>query len=801
MLRVKLIRRIFGGTFCLLYCSSSMAGGIAGSISGTVYDSATKRGLAFVTVYLADIKAGTATDANGNYRLPNIPEGSHLFEFSHIGYGSKALQVVVSGETKLDVMLHNEVLESEAVVVTGVTRSSQLRTLPYRVDVLRAADLRQIPSSNIIDAISRKPGVSAVTTGPAIAKPFIRGLGYNRVLTVNDGVRQEGQQWGDEHGVEVDEASANRIEILKGPASLIYGSDAMAGVVNIITNVPVALNTLQANVNSNYQTNARLRSVNANLAGNLKGFSWNAYGTGKSSGDYKNKFDGRVFNSKFREANYGGYIGYNGVWGYSHLVLSSFDQRPGLIEGDRDADGNFVKLLPGGAEAVPTNEDFKSTRAFVPGQRIRHQKLASDNSFKAGKNNIKINIAFQRNRRDEFGDTDDPSLRELSFDLKTTTFIAQYQVRELRGWKPSFGVSGMLQSNENKGEEQLIPDYDQRDFGAFAYTQKEIANLTLSGGLRFDNRKLNAAYLLDATGVPKSMAFEKTFSNFSASGGLSYAATKSLTLKANIARAFRAPSIPELATNGTHEGTNRYEYGFTGLKSETSTQADGGLEVNSKHISFTLNGYVNAFNNFIFYRKLESIAGGDSLVEVDGEFINAFQFDQRRATLSGTEITVDLHPHPLDWLHFQNTFSFVRGRFKDAIEGTRDLPLIQAPRLLTELRADFSKAGKSLSNLYLKLELDNYFDQKKAFTAFDTETPTPGYSLLNAGAGTNFIDKKGKTVLSLNLAANNITDRAYQNHLSRLKYTAVNPVSGRQGVFNQGRNFSIKLNIPFSWKI
>ncbi|MBL0145533.1 MAG: TonB-dependent receptor plug domain-containing protein [Chitinophagaceae bacterium] len=153
---------------------------------------------------------------------------------------------------------------------------------------------------NLIESISKIGGVATLASGPAISKPVIRGLGYNRVLTINDGVRQEGQQWGDEHGIEIDEASVNKVELLKGPASLIYGSDAMAGVLNIITNVPVAINTLKGNVSSNYQTNNQLRSVNATVSGNKNGFNWNIYTSNKAAADYKNKYDGYVYNSKFK---------------------------------------------------------------------------------------------------------------------------------------------------------------------------------------------------------------------------------------------------------------------------------------------------------------------------------------------------------------------------------------------------------------------------------------------------------------------------------------------------------------------
>jgi iron complex outermembrane receptor protein len=177
----------------------------------------------------------------------------------------------------------------------------------------------------------------------------------------------------------------------------------------------------------------------------------------------------------------------------------------------------------------------------------------------------------------------------------------------------------------------------------------------------------------------------------------------------------------------------------------------------------------------------------------------AFLFHQFDATLSGLELNFDIHPHPLDWLHFENSVSFVRGRFAEKIGGTDNLPLIPAPKLSSELRANFRKSGKALRNLYLKVEMNTFFDQDKAFFAYNTETETPGYTLLNSGIGTDITNKKEKTIFSIHFAGINLTDAAYQNHLSRLKYTDENMVSGRTGVFNPGRNFSLKVNIPFGF--
>jgi iron complex outermembrane receptor protein len=664
--------------------------------------------------------------------------------------------------------------------------------------VIKKQELTKITATNLIDAISRKPGVSQISTGPAISKPIIRGLGYNRVIVMNDGVRQEGQQWGDEHGIEIDEYSVNKIEILKGPASLMYGSDAMAGVINILTNVAAAEGTFKGNIISNYQTNNRLRGIGANLGANsINGFNWNLYGSYKAAADYTNKYDGRVYNSKFNEANFGGYAGYNRSWGYSHLIFSSYHQNTGIIEGDRNDDGYFVKPLPGGGEVQVSDDDFNSVSPQIPWQQINHLKLVSDNSFNIGSDRLTLDIGFQNNKRIEYGNVDDPSEKELYFNLNIITYSGIYHLKENNNWRNSFGLTGMQQTNTNKGIDVLIPEYSLFDIGGFAFTQKTDKHFTLSAGLRFDNRSLDSKLYSVGNDI-KFASFHKNFSNISGSVGLSYILSSQVLVKLNIARGFRAPSIPELASNGTHEGTNRYEYGDNNLNSETSLQGDAGLEWNTQHISFTASLFYNSINDFIYYRKLSAIGGGDSLVEVDNKDIPAYKFNQSNAVLSGAEFTLDIHPHPLDWLHFENTLSLVSGKFKEAIDGTKNIPFIPATRLLSELRADLLPKGKLLRNSFIKIELEKAFDQNKPFIAYNTETATPGYTLINAGIGSDVVTKKAKTLFSIYFTALNIADVAYQNHLSRLKYTEENLATSRTGVYNVGRNFSIKLNIPLS---
>ncbi|HNP24322.1 MAG: TonB-dependent receptor [Chitinophagaceae bacterium] len=771
--------------------------------SGNITDAKTGLPLPGTSIYLPDLHTGAISDEKGFFKLPPLKTGKYLVEISFQGYSTIIETIELAGETSRNFSLTPAIVEQEAVTVTGVSFATRTRQNPQTVNVVKNSDLLNTSSSNIIDALSKTvPGLTVLSTGPAISKPFIRGLGYNRVVTVNDGVRQEGQQWGDEHGIEVDDYSAQRVEVLKGPASLMYGSDAIAGVINIQSQLPAPEGTIRSAIASEYQTNSGLRGIYGSTGGTKNGFSWNAYADYKAAHDYHNKYDGFVFNSKFYNKNYGAMLGYRGNWGSSRILVTSFDQHIGMVEGDRDEiTGQFIKELPGGEYAIATSEDFKRTTPEVPFQHISHFKVTSDNVLNIGKNHLDFTLAIQRNRRREFGNVADIETPNAFFDLATLNYAIRYHLPSNKKWKAAFGLNGMYQSNENKAIEAIIPDYHLFDAGVFFFSQYIKDKFSASGGVRIDNRHA-VGLPMTIDGENKFNSFEKSFTNISGSVGLSYQLSKEVTFKANVARGFRAPNFAELASNGAHEGTNRYEVGNNDLKSEVSTQADAGIEVAAEHVSLYASVFYNYVYDFIFYERVSGNSGGDSIIidPESGKVLNVYRFDQKNAILYGAELHIDLHPHPLDWLHFENTFSYTRGKFRQSVDGSDNLPLIPAAKFVSELKGNFLIRGKVLKNLYASITGDYTFSQNNAFTGYNTETNTSNYFLLNAGVGADVVSK-GKTIFGLHFSATNIGDVTYQNHLSRLKYTPENLATGRYGVFDMGRNFSIKVNIPLNYKI
>lgn len=770
------------------------------TLSGTVRSAETHQPLPGASIQIYDINRHAIADENGEYKSSSLPSGKYLVEVSFVGYGTIVESVTIDGNTIRDFHLSAAVVEQEGVTVTGVSAATRIKQSPQPVMLVKRVELMKVSSTNIIGSLSQIPGVSAASTGPAIAKPFIRGLGYNRVLVVHDGVRQEGQQWGDEHGIEIDDYSVQRVEVMKGPASLIYGSDALAGVINIQTLSPVAEGRLNVNLLGEYQSNSRLRGYYGNFAGTKNGFSFNAYGSYKAAEDYKNRYDGYVFNSKFNNKSFGTLLGYGGSWGHSFARITYFDQKIGMIEGERDdATGQFLKPVSGGDEVIAGKSDFHSIEPSVPYQHVKHLKLSSENNFNLGRNKLNLIAGFQRNQRMEYGDPDNDK-PEAYFDLKTVNYTARINVPFNSVWKNSIGVSGMLQWNKNRAEEALIPDYRLWDIGAFIFSQYNKKRLSVSGGFRFDNRHV-AGEEMYADNEIRFARFNRNFFNLTATAGVSYEIGKELNLKFNLARGFRAPTLAELASNGAHEGTNRFEIGNPDLRSETSLQADAGIDYNSDHITLGIGAFYNRVSNFIYYRKLVNSSGNDSLLTDpdSGDLFQVFQFDQQTAHLYGVEFHMDLHPHPLDWLHFENTFSVTRARFSQNIDGSRNVPNIPAAKLLSQLKANFLSKGQRFRNLYASLESDFAFRQNHAFTGYNTETPTASYWLIHASIGISMV-RKGQDIATIHFSADNLTNQAYQDHQSRLKYTAINNVTGRQGVFNRGRNYTIKLSIPLSFE-
>jgi iron complex outermembrane recepter protein len=791
-------------------------------ITGKITDKITGEAVAGATVYIPELKTGTIADKDGFYKIDNLPRTKVIIQISFLGYKSIIENIDLATTSSMDFVMEQAITEMNEVVITGSSRATEITRTPVPMITVSSRELQQNLNTNIIDAISKLPGVSAVTTGPNVSKPFIHGLGYNRVLTLFDGVRQEGQQWGDEHGIEIDENAVDRIEIVKGPASLIYGSDALAGVVNMLPAQPVPDGTIKGHVETNYQTNNGLIAAHAALAGNKNGFVWGGVVSHKQATNYQNRYDGRVYGTAYNETDLSGYVGLHKQWGYSDLNFSLFDDLQEIPDGSRDSTTRkFTKQITEADTFRPivSDAELNSYKIAVLHQHVQHYRLYSSNEFIIGEGKLGLILGYQQSVRREFSHPQYPDIPGLYLDLKTFTYDIKYSLPESNGWEGTIGFNGMYQSNTNKGTEFVIPDYNQFDIGPFVLITKTIGKLDLSGGARYDTRifRNDAMYTRPnpQTGFDMQVSlpdtaqadhpfysFNHTFSGLSASFGATYNITKKLIVKANIARGFRAPNIAEISANGVHPGTLIYQIGNTGFKPEFSLQEDLGISYISDHISGNLDIFNNTISNYIFNQKLLNHLGQDSVI-IKGN--QTFKFQQAKAQLYGWEANLDIHPY--DWLHFENSISAVYALNKGGngihvTDSSKYLPFIPPLHTNTELRANIKSKSKYFSSLYLKIGLEYYAKQDRIYSADNTETPTPGYLLYNAGIGTDITNSKGKVLISINILGNNLTDVAYQSHLSRLKYFEEYPnnPSGRSGIYNMGRNISFKITVPIDVK-
>lgn len=758
----------------LLVSATTLSAAETINFTGKVLDAQSKTGLPGASISIPDLRVSVITDANGEFNISSAPSrGSFLIQVRYIGYKTLTRTVDFSKSATLVFELEESVIEGKEIVITGSAFSSDNRQNSTSIATVTKEDLLYNPSTNIIDALSKVPGVSQITTGPAISKPVIRGLSANRVVTLSNGVKQQGQQWGDEHGIEIDQYSAERIEILRGPASLMYGSDALGGVINILDALPAPDGTIRGEFLSNYATNNGLSGTSLMLQGNNKGLVYRARGSYRNAYSYKTATE-YVPNSGFNETSFEGQIGLNKNWGYAHLDASSFRNNIGFYEPAR----NDAGLLVNEDGLVPTDAQNRDRTIAFPKQDVRHYKLALNSNILFNSGSLRSTIGYQQNQRRELESAGEGAALYLnnyaySYDFK-------YTLKETNGWASVFGISGeFIHSLNTSAEEQLIPDFDSQAYGGFAFLKKTWDKNTFNIGARLDYRKLNS-YAFEGEEVSFA-PINNEFTNLSAALGYTHEFNEALSFKANAGTAFRGPNIAELSSNGVHEGAFRFEVGNPNLKQERSNQFDASFEYGDEYFSASVGGFLNSINNYIYYNS------SGEFIDVDGTDYPVFNFVQNDALLRGVEASLTLHP--VSFIHFENAFAFTRATNRST---KQSLPFIPAATLRNEFRYEPKVPGTSHS--YISIGLDNFFKQSKV-DAF--ETTTSGYTLLNAAVGTTLRIGK-KQDLTIYVAGRNLLNKAYYDHLSRFKPGRLSEEDPTFGIYNAGRNITFGFRLPFN---
>ena len=791
------------------------------TLSGKVSDQDNNNPIGGATLIINDLHVRVQTDTNGNYNFQNLPSSSYEVEVVQPGYKSYSQTVVVKGESRQDFTMSKTATEISEVVITGSSKATQIKKSPLPITTVGKDYLMTNISTNIIDGIAKIPGVNAVTTGPNVSKPYIRGLGFNRILTLYDGVRQEGQQWGDEHGIEVDEYGINKIEIIKGPASLMYGSDALAGVVNLLPSTAGLPNKISGSALTEYQTNNGMFGGSLFLTGNKNGFEWGGRFSKREAKNYKNAIDGRVFNTAYKETAANAFVGVHKSWGFSHLNVSLYDDLQEIPDGTRDSlSRKFTQQITedDAFRPIVSDSELNSYKIGPLHQRVQHYRAFLKNSFFLGNSRLDANFALQRSWRREYSHPEEPYQDTPGLFLKLNTFNydVKYFLPEIDRWNITIGVNGMLQKNDvTQGTEFVIPSYNQFDLGTFVTIKKDFNKLSLAGGLRYDYRKFRNDELFtkpnSVSGFDEAVYgaarqdadqpfsnYETSFDGFTGSLGISYAINNQWVVKTNVARGYRAPNISEISANGVHPGTGFYQIGNQNFKPEFSNQIDLGVAYSSKIVNAGASLFVNQVDNYIYNSRLLTAASADSISVSGGQDYPTYKFQQGKVLLYGIEGNLDLHLIPR--LHFDNSFSLIYGDNKsfpknERTDETRYVPLMPPFRYISELKYDLAENSKLFKNAFVKAQLQYTGTQERVYSYENTETPTKGYTLLNLGVGTSFINRSGNNIIDVYVLANNIFNTAYQDHLSRLKYFEQYSASpnGHLGIYNMGRNISIKL--------
>lgn len=737
--------------YIALITGASLFSTAQNTIVGTVSDKDNKA-LSNVIVSIPEIHKETITDVDGKYTISNLPNGTFKISFSSVGYTTKILDVLISEkdpsynelakQITQNITLEENIIHMDEVIVSTAFNKLQSQNV-MKVEHASLKSLQQKGTATLIEGLATIPGVSQVSTGTSIGKPVIRGLSGNRVLVYSQGVRLENQQFGEEHGLGLNDAGVESVEVIKGPASLLYGSDALGGVLYFNPEKFASPKEFKTDISQRLFSNTLGSNTSFGLKTSTENWKFLARSSFNTHADYQVPDGDRVTNTRYNETDLKTSIG------YSNASFSSVLRY------------NFNKLDLGIPENGIAEQSTNHTTTF-PKQAVDNHILSFHNNFYFKNSKLDADLGYIFNDRREY---EVSNVAILHMKLRTFNYDLKYYLPKLGKIETIVGIQGMHQTNTNLGEELLIPNARTNDFGVFGTANYEFGKNVLQVGLRFDNRKV----ISETHGIIGNEgyfeAIDKSFDSFNASLGYKTNLTDDFILRLNIASGFRAPNLAELTSNGVHEGSNRYEIGNANLENEQNLQTDLNLEFKSSHFELFANGFYNHINNYIFITPNGTVIDGN----------NVYDYVQANAKLYGGEGGIHFHPHPLDWLHFTSSFETVIGKNDNG----NNLPLIPANKWNNTFKGEFEfknwwKEG------FATLNFENTFAQNNNS---EFETRTNDYTLVNLGLGGKIIINKA--VFNFNLNANNVFDKVYVSHLSRLK---------TDGIPNIGRNIVLGIN-------
>jgi outer membrane receptor protein involved in Fe transport len=734
----------------LVLLTSLVAGG--DMLSGRVMDR-DGHAVAGATVVVVELHRVALTQTDGRFRFADIPSGRYTLTVRGLGFAPLARQVTVPGTTTLDLTLERTSVWVEPVTVTATRAPLDVFSSPLPTEALSEDRLRRAQSVSLAHALAELPGINALTTGQQIGKPVIRGLSGPRVLVLEDGSRLEDYSWSDEDGPSVDARLAQRVEVIRGPASVLYGSDALGGVVNVIPEELPDANGGPRAIHRGYEISGASNNAELEGAARVEGahgrWGWRLFGIGRFASSLHTPV-GELDNTGFSAISGEAAIGTRGARGTTTLRYTRF--------------GGEFKLLE--AEGPATGE------TGGPERKLSDDRLQLAGDYLLGSVRLETKAQWQRHSLIEVSDTGtSPSgapSEGTAFDLLLNTLTLDVLAHHTLGprIRGTLGASGFHQTNDTRGRIPLVPDARVHSGAVFAFEQAELGRVSVLAGVRVDVRRLTA----DSNATLRLSPQTRDYTAFSGNVGLVYR-VGAAGFTANLGRAWRAPTLFELFSNGPHLGEARYEIGDPALKPEAGTNLDVGVRWQRARVRVEVAGYRNAIDRFLY------ITPTDSFVTVSTsppDSLRVYRYQQADARLLGGEVSVEVEVAPPLTL---------RAR-ADAVRGTNratNEPLPLVPPARAALGGELHRVGLGWADrAYAGAEVEVATRQTRLNPL---DIPTGGYTLLNLSAG--FVRPLFGQVCHVDVAVKNATNVSYRNFLSRYKEFALNP----------GRNVVLRISL------
>jgi len=741
-------------------------------LEGIVIDKKTKEVLPVAAVWLVGPEKGTVTNEKGRFVISNLCPGTYIADIHYLGYEENHISVTIPLQKPLVVLMEEDQLLIDEVVVEGQIiepEKTQSETS------LSERELAKLSGKSLGESLQSMAGVTVLKTGPTISKPIINGLHSNRIVILNNGLRQEGQQWGTEHAPEIDPLVAQQITVVKGATAVRYGPEAIGGTV-IVEPPPLPYDHehVHGNLKLMGSDNGRMGAASGTLEGGLgdkNNWAWRVQGTGRRAGDFRAP-NYQLTNTGLKEVNFSGALGYKSSDWVSELYFSRFTTELGILRSAHI--GNLTDLLAAFERETPLFvEDFSYT-INNPKQRVSHDLLKYTLGRQTSIGAFSLVYGFQQNLRKEFDVRRGGRGNTPALDMALVTHSAD-AVWEQKTWKKLRGQVGttlIYQENRNvpgTGIQPLIPNYNSTTVSSFAIERWMEETWEVEAGLRFDHRNFQVFTFNEQNDIIRPWY---KFNNMSATIGTILKPNASVKISSNLGTAWRPPNVSELYSQGLHHGAATIEEGDTSLSVETAFKWIGQLQVTKKKWSADISLFAQQINNYIYLEPQP-----EPRLTIRGAF-PVYQYVQTDVAMVGIDaaFTVALSKT----LDYAAKGSMIRAR---DIKEDDYLIFMPGDRFLQSVT--WSYPFRSKRTFFSTLSHNAVRTQNRFPADVDFINPPKGYQLvgLDIGYGAQLFHNDYEVMLEVT----NMLNTSYREYLNRFRYFADEP----------GRTISIRVNYKF----